>query len=47
MAEEQAGVLSKLFFTFVSPLVDLGARKALNQEDLWDTARCGALDPEP
>jgi len=38
--EESTGALGKLFFAFVSSLVELGHRKALVQEDLWDTAQC-------
>ena len=40
MPEEATGALGKLFFAFVSSLVELGHRKALVQEDLWDTAQC-------
>ena len=38
--EESCGSLGKLFFVFVSSLVELGFRKTLVQEDLWDTAQC-------
>ena len=40
MPEECTGALGKLFFAFVSSLVELGHRKTLVQEDLWDTAQC-------
>ena len=36
--EEQAGVLSKLFFFFANSLVRKGSQKHLEQSDLWDTA---------
>ena len=42
MPEESCGALGKLFFTFVSSLVELGFSKTLVQDDLWDTAQCVA-----
>lgn len=36
--EEDAGWLSRLFFFFANSLVDKGARKHLEQSDLWDIA---------
>ena len=40
MPEESCGALGKLFFTFVSSLVELGYKKTLVQDDLWDAAQC-------
>ena len=34
--EESASWLSYLVFGFVSSLIDMGSRKALCQDDLWD-----------
>jgi hypothetical protein len=36
--EEEAGWLSRLFFAFANSLVSKGAKKHLEQQDLWDTA---------
>ena len=38
--EEDASLLSKLFFAFCNSLMTLGAQKTLNQEDLWSLASC-------
>eukprot|EP00210_Caulerpa_lentillifera_P002714 g2594.t1 len=34
--EEEAGFLSRFFFTYMNSLIDLGMTKHLVQEDLWD-----------
>ena len=34
--EEEAGIWSRLFFSFCSGLIKMGKQKALNPEDLWD-----------
>lgn len=34
--EEEAGMWSRLFFSFCSGLIKMGKQKALNPEDLWD-----------
>ena len=36
--EEEAGLWSRLFFSWVGGLLKLGQEKALEQHDLWDTA---------
>lgn len=37
--EEEAGLWSRLFFSFCSGLIKMGKQKALNPEDLWDLPR--------
>lgn len=34
--EEEAGLWSRLFFSFCTGLIKMGKQKALNPEDLWD-----------
>lgn len=34
--EEDAGIWSRLFFSFCTGLIKMGKQKALNPEDLWD-----------
>jgi len=37
--EDEASGLSKIFFTYVTPLIKKGSTKALETQDLWHTAR--------
>lgn len=34
--EEEAGLWSRLFFSFCTGLIKMGKAKALNPDDLWD-----------
>ena len=36
--EDEASLLSKIFFTYVTPLIKKGSKKALETHDLWRTA---------
>ncbi|KAI3434886.1 hypothetical protein D9Q98_002940 [Chlorella vulgaris] len=43
--EENAGLLSRLCFTYVGGLIQLGYHKTLDQADLWDVAAADAAQP--
>jgi hypothetical protein len=43
--EESASLPSRLFFSYVGGLIQLGYRKALAQADLWDVAAQDAAQP--
>jgi hypothetical protein len=43
--EEQAGLLSRLFFSYCEPLLALGSSKHLESSDLWDTSRRDVAAP--
>ena len=43
--ETQASIFSRLTFVWITPLVKLGWKKHLEQEDLWELSRMDAIEP--